>query len=81
MDTTQTPPPGGVLMFLPLMIYTAIILGMVIYLINKKGKSMVLILPALIPFVNAFVMFYLFAQTNKDVLEDLRRIKEQLGIQ
>lgn len=75
-----TPAPT-IAQFLPMIIIMMIFIPMIVYLIKKKGKSMLLIIPGIIPLVNSFVLFYLFSQTNKDVLDDIKSIKEKLGIE
>lgn len=77
MEPTPTPTLAA---FLPMIIMMIVFVPMIVYLIKKKGKSMWLIVPGLFPLINSFVLFYLFAQTNRDVLDDIQSIKEKLGI-
>ena len=51
-----------------------------IYLIIKKGKSFALLILAFIPLFNSLLILYLLAQTNKETLEDIKKIKDHLGI-
>ena len=66
--------------FLPLIILTSTVALMAIYLIQKKGKSYALLILAFVPLFNSLLIVYLLAQTNKETLEDIKKIKDHLGI-
>ena len=77
MENSASSILGGLL---PIIILTSMVALAAFYLIRKKGKSLALLILAFIPFFNSFLILYLLAQTNRETLEDIKTIKDHLGI-
>ena len=64
--------------FVPLLVYVILFAVLVIWLAPRKGRSRLLALAAVIPFVGPLIVIYLLSITDKQVLDDIESLKKQI---
>ncbi len=61
------------------MVFMGILVGaLVLWLAPRKGHSRALVLVAVLPCIGSLVVLYLLSLTDKQVLDDIRELRDKL---
>ena len=68
--------PAAVFQLLPVILITIITMAVLWPIVRRKGRSVLWLIPVLVPFVGFLVAMWIVSLTDKEVLDRLKRLEE-----